>query len=514
VFTKLAAVTGLAAKGILDTGSGVLNAAAQFSVLAVNIQNAKGFTNLFKSSLEFLGAPFKAVGTMAAGFVTNLFGIGASSGIAAAGTGTLGAAGAASAGGIGAAAGATGAFAASLWAAAWPILAVVGAVALVAAGVYLLIQNWDAVSGFFVSLWQKVTGVFSAAWNWIKNVFNETPNWVLGLVAVFFPFIGIPLLVIKNWNAIPAFFTGLWQTITATFAAAWEWIKNVFIGLPNWVVGLVAAFFPFIGIPLLIIKNWGAITGFFTSLWEGIKSGIADFLGWISPVIEKVTGFFKFIGKSIGGSAAGSWFSDTVDVGKSAIAEMELSKNVTPELNQNITRTVTSGTALTDIGPLPAETVTAAVAVPSFAEPAVPLPDFAGSPAINTAPEFSSAVTVPAPETLTGFTAARASAPDLTFTASSAFSDALSGVSGTALPPAFDPAAIDEEIGRNFVAAMPQQNVNLTLPWRREQPARQEKASYTMHVNTVNINNEDIERAFDLMRILFQSVHKPEEEAV
>jgi TP901 family phage tail tape measure protein len=174
VFSNIAAVTGLAAKGVLDVGSGVLNTAAQFSVLAVNLQNAGGFVKLFQGSMQLLGAPFKAVGTMVGGFVANLFGIGASSGVAAAGTGTLGVTGAGAAGGIGAAAGATGAFAASLWAAAWPILAVVAGVALVAGGVYLLIKNWSAVSGFFTGLWQKITGAFSAAWGWIK-----IPSWEL-----------------------------------------------------------------------------------------------------------------------------------------------------------------------------------------------------------------------------------------------------------------------------------------------------------------------------------------------
>jgi TP901 family phage tail tape measure protein len=266
VFTNLAAGVGLAAKGVLDVGSGVLNTAAQFSVLAVNLQNAGGFTKLFQSSLQLLGAPFKAVGTMVGGFVANLFGIGASSGVAAAGTGTLGVVGAGASGGIGAAAGATGAFAASLWAAAWPILAVVAGVALVAGGVYLLIKNWTAVSGFFSGLWQKVTGAFSAAWNWIKNTIMGASDWILGAVALFFPFIGIPALIIKHWDGIKEFFGNLWTGLTAGFTAAWT-----------------------------------GITGFFSGLWDGVKSIFMGFVSWVGSIIEPIIAPFRAIGDTIGG---------------------------------------------------------------------------------------------------------------------------------------------------------------------------------------------------------------------
>jgi TP901 family phage tail tape measure protein len=253
VFTNIAAGTGLAAKGVLDMGSGVLNAAAQFSVLAVNIQNVGGFTKLFSSSLQLLGAPFKAVGTMVGGFVANLFGIGASSGVAAAGTGTLGVTGAGAAGGIGSAAGATGAFAASLWAAAWPILAIVAGVALVAGGVYLLVKNWSAVSGFFVGLWQNVTGVFSAAWDWIKNTIMGASDWILVGISLFFPFIGIPALIIKHWDAIKTFFTGLWNDPQAALS-----------GFIDWIGGKVEAFTaPFRVIGEVVGGVFGKIGGFF-----------------------------------------------------------------------------------------------------------------------------------------------------------------------------------------------------------------------------------------------------------
>ena len=282
VFSGMAAGAAVVGQSLLTTGSAALNAAAQFSVLAANISNAGGWSKFMHGALTALGAPFKAIGS----FSVKLFGplIG---GLWSTLTASV------------AAAGGVGAFAASMWAAAWPVLAVVAAIALVGAGAYLLIKHWDTVKTFFVNLWNRITGIFAGL-----------PNWVAGLIAVFLPFIGIPILIIKNWDTIKDFFASLWNRITGLFSAAWEWIKGVFTGLPNWVVGLIAVFMPFISIPMLIIKNWDTIKDFFTSLWENIKTVAAGFVTWFTglwPIVvsaftsawEGVTAFFAALWEGI-----------------------------------------------------------------------------------------------------------------------------------------------------------------------------------------------------------------------
>jgi len=251
--SKISAFFGMGAKAVLDMGSGALNTAAQLSVLTANIQNAGGIANLFKSTLSLLGAPFKSVISLAGGFVAKLFGIGASSAVAAGGTGTFGAASAGAAGGIGVATGATTAFGASLWAALGPILAVVAGVALVAGGAYLLIKHWDKVSGFFVGLWEGIKGAFSAAWDWLVNLFRS----------------GI------------------------------EWIKSVIFGASDWILAAVALFMPFIGIPALVIKHWDGIKTFFVELWGNVKASFTNFLSWIGGAVEAFIAPFKKIAGSI-----------------------------------------------------------------------------------------------------------------------------------------------------------------------------------------------------------------------
>jgi TP901 family phage tail tape measure protein len=235
--SKVAAFTGTAAKGILDMGSGAMNAAVQMTTLAANISNAGGIAKMFKSGLglvtstaKILGAPLKLVG----------------SGIASMGKSIIGALPA------------MGSYIASMWAsvaptlaATWPILAIVAGVALLAAGVYLLIKHWSAVSGFFVNLWTKIKGAFSAGWDWIKNLIGKTPDWLLGIVAVFMPFIGIPALIIKHWDGIKAFFTGLFDGLKGAFSGVLDWVKgkvNDFIAPFKWIGETVGSIFNKLGI--------------------------------------------------------------------------------------------------------------------------------------------------------------------------------------------------------------------------------------------------------------------------
>lgn len=266
--SKITAYVGMGAKAVLDMGSGALNTAAQLSVLTANIQNAGGIAKLFKGTLGLLGAPFKSVISLAGGFVTKLFGIGASSATAAGGTGAFGAASAGASGGIGVATGATTAFGASMWAAVLPVLAVVAAVALVAGGVYLLVKNWDAVSGFFVGLWEGVKGIFSAAWDWLVNLFRS----------------GV------------------------------EWIRSVIFGASDWILAAVALFLPFIGIPALVIKHWDGIKTFFVELWGNVKTSFTNFLSWIGGAVEAFIAPFKKIAGGIS-DFFGKLFGEAKDSG-------------------------------------------------------------------------------------------------------------------------------------------------------------------------------------------------------
>ena len=71
---------------------------------------------------------------------------------------------------------AIGVWTASMWsaaaahiAAAWPIYAVIGAVAALAGVVYLVVRNWEPIVEWFRDLWASIVGIFKGAWDAIAG---------------------------------------------------------------------------------------------------------------------------------------------------------------------------------------------------------------------------------------------------------------------------------------------------------------------------------------------------------
>ncbi|PYG86740.1 TP901 family phage tail tape measure protein [Ruminiclostridium sufflavum DSM 19573] len=110
---------------------------------------------------------------------------------------------------------------------------VVGIVALIAA-IILLWQNWDSVVSWIQGVWNGFVNGIKAGFEWITNLFSGMPIWLQIAIAAFMPFIGIPLLIITHWDSIVAFFTDMWTRIKEGFVNGINAIKNFFLGVPEW----------------------------------------------------------------------------------------------------------------------------------------------------------------------------------------------------------------------------------------------------------------------------------------
>ena len=106
-----------------------------------------------------------------------------------------------------------------------PIGLIIAGIGLLIVAVGLLIKNWSKVSAFFKKLWSGIVDTFKNAFKWIWGLLDN--KWIQGLLAVFMPFIGIPILIIKNWDKIKSFFINLFLTITKTIKPFIDWISNV-----------------------------------------------------------------------------------------------------------------------------------------------------------------------------------------------------------------------------------------------------------------------------------------------
>jgi len=127
-------------------------------------------------------------------------------------------------------------------------------------------------------------GLIASTWAWTAALLANPVTWiVVGIVAL----IAAIILLWRNWDTVVAWLKGVWNGAIQLVLNGFNWIKEKVMGMPNSILLLIAAFVPFIGIPMLIMKNWEGIKSFFTNLWSGIKDGFNNFItGWIPNMTQ------------------------------------------------------------------------------------------------------------------------------------------------------------------------------------------------------------------------------------
>ena len=149
----------------------------------------------------------------------------------------------------------------------WPVLLVIGAIALLAAGCYLLIKHWDDVKAAVMNtaaftavadVVEWLAGVFSAAWQWIKDGWNS----FIALLSGFSPSQALSGMA----SGIVSLFDNVWQTIKSGFLKSWNWIVEKLNKIPGVNIDLSTTVSPEInkitggGAPSLIQNNHTANT--------------------------------------------------------------------------------------------------------------------------------------------------------------------------------------------------------------------------------------------------------------
>ncbi|EAP6689101.1 phage tail tape measure protein [Salmonella enterica subsp. enterica serovar Typhimurium] len=116
----------------------------------------------------------------------------------------------------------------------WPVLLVIGAIALLAAGCWLLIKHWDTVKAAVmeISAFQAcarvvawLAGVFSTAWQFISEGWNS----FIALLTGFSPSQALSGLA----SGIVSMFDNVWQSVKGGFLKSWNWIVEKLNKIPG-----------------------------------------------------------------------------------------------------------------------------------------------------------------------------------------------------------------------------------------------------------------------------------------
>lgn len=224
-----------------------------------------------------------------------------------------------------------------------PIGWIVLAIAAIAAGAYLIYQNWSVVTDALSSAGKAIGDFFAGVWQWVTDVGGNIANWFTVTLPNFFA--SIPGAV---WAALSALPGMLWDLFLGALNLAgqaigmgiglimvaiiafpgliWEAIKgigNFFVDVWNaafelgsavLAAGIDAVMFVFTELPIKIAdfvqRLPGIIGGAFKSAWDWAKREVREGADAVVDFVQKlpgrVSGFMKNVGKDIlGGLKSG-----------------------------------------------------------------------------------------------------------------------------------------------------------------------------------------------------------------
>lgn len=175
--------------------------------------------------------------------------------------------------------------------ATWPILAIVAAVGLLAAGLKWAYDNvgWfhdavDAVVKFIKDnagpAFRKLLDVIKTVFNWIKD------NWKIIGTILFAPIVLAVKLITSHWDKIKV---GI-RAVVSVIKAVWSVIKKVLVD-------------PVVAGVRTIIANWDKITGAIRGVFDAVKSTWSSIWGFLDGAARTLGGYastFFNAAKSVG----------------------------------------------------------------------------------------------------------------------------------------------------------------------------------------------------------------------
>ncbi len=180
-------------------------------------------------------------------------------------------------------AGATWTAAAAMIAATWPILVVIAVVALLAAGVYLLIRNWGPVSAFFASLWANVVRIFQSAWGAITSGVSRFVQGVITWFENLYHAIVGGSIIPDMVNGIINWFANLASRALSMIASMIANVIMKFLDMRSQAISSVQSMVGGVGGVLGQLAGIAASAGsaFISSLVGQINAGI----GWVASAV-------------------------------------------------------------------------------------------------------------------------------------------------------------------------------------------------------------------------------------
>lgn len=148
-----------------------------------------------------------------------------------------------------------------------------GAIALIAAAAWWLIDDWDPIMRFFADLWESVKAIFRGFGAFLAGVFTgDTERMVAGLQEI--------------WEGYKDFFSTLFRPIRAIFRGFVAWVDNTFATDMAGSIERIQENWE--GFKDNLREVWRQIVAIFEWAWDQIRPIIDSIHGAIDTVVEGV----------------------------------------------------------------------------------------------------------------------------------------------------------------------------------------------------------------------------------
>ena len=150
-----------------------------------------------------------------------------------------------------------------------PIGIVIGAIALLVGGIWLLCKNWDLVKKKTMELWKKLDN------NPLGKVLKFIIKFGNPVGAMINAFLFLKDVITQNWDTIKNFAMTLWDNLVGAF----NYVKDVILGVCSVVGGIFTAIWDGVITALDSLKNafnkvTDFITGVFMSAWDSLMNAL------------------------------------------------------------------------------------------------------------------------------------------------------------------------------------------------------------------------------------------------
>ncbi len=201
-----------------------------------------------------------------------------------------------------------------------PVMLVVLAIAALAAGLIYAYDHSKTFRDIVDAIGRALKTVWRDVLEPVVNFFRV--HWKAAIeiaVLVFAPFVALPVVIVKEWGKITAFFAGLWHDIVTFFKDAGQWLldagKTIINGLLKGIKDTVHLLWEwFVQLPIDVLKKIGDAAVWLydvgKKILRGMLNGLKDFWdaevrGWlnigqkITDAIGDLSNLLWDIGKSI-----------------------------------------------------------------------------------------------------------------------------------------------------------------------------------------------------------------------